>query len=157
MDTMPQWSVEVYDHQEYFLFDLLALQKRTEAALPLVLPHSGPEASSLLEGGTLEFTVVDDATIARVHGEFLDDPTPTDVITFHHGEVLMSANTASRQAAAHGQSFERELLLYAIHGLLHLHGHEDHTPSGAASMQALQENILAQIMPDPFSAPAPSA
>ena len=157
MKTPPEWLVEVYDHQENFLFDLIALQRRTAQALPLVLPHSGPEPSSLLEGGTLEFTIVDDPTIARVHGEFLSDPTPTDVITFHHGEVLISADTASRQAAAHGQPLERELLLYAIHGLLHLHGHEDHTASGATAMKALQENILAQILPQPFSASAPSA
>ncbi len=157
MDPMPQWLVEVYDHQEHFLFDLIALQRRTEQALPLVFAHPGPEPSSLLEGGMLEFTIVDDPTIARVHGEFLNDPTPTDVITFHHGEVLISADTASRQAKAHGQSFERELLLYAIHGLLHLHGHEDHTSTGAATMRILQESILDRILPEPFSVSAPSA
>lgn len=157
MDATPQWLVEVYDHQENFIFDLMALQRQTEQSLPLVFPHPGPEPSSLLGGGTLEFAIVDDPTISRVHGEFLNDPTPTDVITFHHGEVLISADTASRQAKAHGQAFERELLLYAIHGLLHLHGHEDHTPAGAAAMQALQESILAQILPEPFSSAAPSA
>lgn len=157
MNAVPQWLVEVYDHQEHFLFDLMALQRRTEQALPLIFPHPGPEPSSLLEGGTLEFTIVDDSTISRVHGEFLNDPTPTDVITFHHGEVLISADTASRQAEAHGQSFERELLLYAIHGLLHLHGHDDHTSTGAATMKTLQESILDQILPDSFSAAAPSA
>ena len=157
MDATPQWLVEVYDHQGNSLFDLLALQRRTEQALPLVLPHPGPEPSSLLAGGTLEFTNVDDPTISRVHGEFLNDPAPTDVITFHHGEVLISADTASRQAQTHGQPFERELLLYAIHGLLHLHGHEDHTAAGAATMKALQESILDRILPDFFSAAAPSA
>lgn len=146
MDATPQWLVEVYDHQGNSLFDLLALQRRTEQALPLVLPHPGPEPSSLLAGGTLEFTIVDDPTISRVHGEFLNDPAPTDVITFHHGEILISADTAQRQGLDHGKSVDHEIALYLIHGLMHLAGWDDHDADEAREMAQRQESILREAM-----------
>lgn len=97
---------------------------------------------SLRSCSEIEISLINDAEIARVHGEFLNDPTPTDVITFHHGEILISAETALRQSAEHGFSLDQELGLYAIHGLLHLAGWEDHEPNEAASMALIQERIL---------------
>lgn len=94
----------------------------------------------------IEISLVDDAEIARVHGEFLDDPTPTDVITFHHGEILVSTETAARQAPEHGKSLDHEIALYMVHGLLHLSGHEDHEPAEAAVMAEKQEQILARCL-----------
>ncbi len=88
-----------------------------------------------------------DDEIARVHGEYLDDPTPTDVITFHHGEILISADTAVRVAGELGQPADREALLYLIHGLLHLNGHDDHEEESRDLMHARQEAILAVVWP----------
>ena len=70
---------------------------------------------------------------------------PTDVITFQHGEICISVETALRQAAAFGTSLEHELRLYLVHGLLHLHGFDDRTPRGRARMKAVQEDIVAAI------------
>jgi probable rRNA maturation factor len=75
----------------------------------------------------------------------LDDPTPTDVITFHHGEILVSADTAVRQGAEHGQTFDQELALYLIHGLMHLGGWDDHEEAEAKEMAQKQERILMQV------------
>lgn len=94
----------------------------------------------------VEVSVVSDNDIARVHGEFLEDPTPTDVITFHHGEILISADTAERQGGEHGHSRNRELALYLIHGLLHLAGWDDHEPAEAAEMARHQESILIRTL-----------
>ena len=140
-------ELEFYDHQEAVAVDLEFISTRTTAALPLILQEPGPEESHLTEGLTVEFSFVDDAEIGRVHDEFLGDPSPTDVITFHHGEILISTETALRQGNDHGQHWQRELVLYTIHGLLHLHGHEDASIAGAATMKRLQEHILDQVYP----------
>ena len=42
----------------------------------------------------ISFVLVSDARLAALHDEFLGDPAPTDVITFHHGEIVISAETA---------------------------------------------------------------
>ena len=85
--------------------------------------------------------------LARAHADFLGDPTPTDVITFQHGEILISTETAIRQAAEHSHPPLRECALYLIHGLLHLHGHEDHEPAEAEAMKETQERILDRVWP----------
>jgi probable rRNA maturation factor len=139
-------TLEFFDHQESHSVDVEELSQRATRALPHVLEVPGPEPSSLLADLNIEFSLVDDETIADVHGEFLDDPTPTDVITFHHGEILLSTDTAHRQSQEHGLGLLDELTLYAIHGLLHLHGHEDHSTAGAAAMKQHQERILALVL-----------
>ena len=92
--------------------------------------------------GELSIVFVNDAEIAQVHADFMDDPSPTDVITFDHGEVLISADTARRQAAEYGQHMEREIALYIVHGLLHLAGHEDRGEAQVEAMRELQERLL---------------
>jgi probable rRNA maturation factor len=138
-------SLEFYDHQSAHPVELERIRAWVARALPLVFAAPGPEESSLTGILEVEFSFVDDTTITQVHADFLDDATPTDVITFHHGEILISTETAARQAPEHGLDFTAELALYAIHGLLHLHGHEDHSEAGAARMKALQNGILAQV------------
>ncbi|PYI58593.1 MAG: rRNA maturation RNase YbeY [Verrucomicrobia bacterium] len=70
------------------------------------------------------------------------DAGPTDVLTFHHGEIFISVEMAKRQARVFGNSLVRELQLYIVHGLLHLHGFDDHTPAEARKMEEIQEKIL---------------
>lgn len=117
------------------------------AALPHILaaPGGGPSGLATLE--EVEISLISDAEIARIHGEFMDDPAATDVITFHHGEILASVDTAAREAAARGENMHRELALYLIHGLLHLHGHTDAEPAPRAAMHAAQDAILAEVWP----------
>lgn len=124
---------------------------RLEALLATALPHifAAPGAAPSCLGGLeeVEISLIEDAEIARIHGEFMDDPTATDVITFHHGEILASVDTAAREAAARGDVMHRELALYLIHGLLHLHGHTDTEPAPRAAMHAAQEAILEKVWP----------
>lgn len=93
----------------------------------------------------IEVALVDDETISAVHGEFMDDPSPTDVITFEHGEIVIGVETGVRQAEEHGEALERELLRYLVHGLLHLAGHEDGDEKARAKMIAEQERIVGRI------------
>ncbi len=86
--------------------------------------------------------LISDRRMALLHRKFLGQSGPTDVITFQHGEIFISVETARRHACVFGNSLLRELKLYIVHGLLHLHGFDDQTLSEAHKMKAAQERIL---------------
>jgi probable rRNA maturation factor len=115
------------------------LRRQLERALKF-LPRPLPEA---LDG--IEFVLVDRATMARVHADFLGDPTETDVITFPYGEIVICPAVAKEQSPAHGLDVEDEVLLYGLHGLLHLAGYDDLKPAAAKEMAAAQEKLLRQV------------
>ena len=74
-------------------------------------------------------------------------PDATDVITFEHGEIVVSMTTAQREAAARIEPLEREVLRYIVHGLLHLNGHEDARAEDAAAMWKAQETAVERLWP----------
>jgi probable rRNA maturation factor len=135
-------KLSIHNHQRRHKIALPWLRKLGAAAMPACLAAlkapNAPLAGMLL----VEISIVSDKEIARVHGEFLDDPTPTDVITFHHGEIIISADTAERQGREHKHPFDHELALYLIHGLLHLAGWDDHEKTEAREMAKRQQSIL---------------
>ncbi|CAN5821816.1 hypothetical protein BH11VER1_BH11VER1_35220 [soil metagenome] len=131
-----------YNRQRRQRSSLKLWRKIAERALPDCLAAAKSDQSPLKQLEEVEITFVTDRVIARVHADFLADPTPTDVITFHHGEILISLDTAARQSAEYGQPYEHEAALYIIHGLLHLGDWDDHDPAEAAEMKTLQERIL---------------
>lgn len=101
----------------------------------------------------VSLAVVDDATIRKLHHRFLGHDTPTDVLSFVlepdqamlEGEIVVGAETASRQAARFGWTAADELLLYVIHGALHLAGYDDRTPRQRAIMERRQTEYLARL------------
>ena len=127
------------------------LAERARQALPACLANPAPAESGspalLGELPLVEISIITDEAIAAVHADFMDDPTPTDVITFHHGEILISADTAQARANELGQPVLRELLLYVIHGLLHLNGYEDHDEGERRQMHEIQDRILQDVWP----------
>lgn len=98
----------------------------------------------------IELALVDDATIRDLHRRFMNLDTPTDVLTFplHEpneplsGQIVLSVETAARVGPAYGLSAEEEVLLYTIHGLLHLCGYDDRSPRDAQRMRQRQEQLL---------------
>ena len=84
--------------------------------------------------------------MARVHGDFLDDATETDVITFPYGEILVCPAVAKDQANGYGLATEDEVLLYCLHGLLHLAGYDDTKPKLAREMAAAQDELLKRVL-----------
>ncbi len=137
--------IKLYNHQRQHKPSLPWLRRVIKAALPLCEAEAKSSKAPLLNLDEIEFTIISDPEISRVHAEFLEDPTPTDVITFHHGEILVSADTAVRQGAEHGQTLDQELALYLIHGLMHLGGWEDDEESEAKEMTQRQERILKSV------------
>jgi len=93
----------------------------------------------------MSVALVSDRRIAELHRRFLNELGPTDVITFQHGEIFVSTETARRQARTFRTSLEHELRLYIVHGLLHMRGYDDKTPVGAAEMKRLQESVVKKI------------
>ncbi len=89
--------------------------------------------------------LISDMRMAKLHREFLNREGPTDVITFDHGEIFISVDTAQRNARGFRNSLTREIQLYIIHGLLHLRGFDDRTSRDAARMQRAQEKILRSL------------
>ena len=142
-DPVP--SIELFAHTDCEDLDLNWLTAKAREAFLHCLESAGSEEAFLsgLEG--IEISVVSDETIAEVHGRFMDDPTPTDVITFHHGEILVSVDTARQEGPRHGNDVQIEMLLYIIHGLLHLNGHTDLVEPDCELMHNCQERILAEV------------
>ena len=98
--------------------------------------------------GEAVISLVDDVMIAEVHGQYMDDPTPTDVITFPYGEtgdILISVETAERQRGDYENSWEQELALYLVHGLLHLCGHDDREEGERRRMDELQSTLVKEV------------
>lgn len=114
---------------------------------------------------TAEVTIilVDDAEIHRLNREFLDHDWPTDVITFFDeetapfsptderrgrgrhiaGELVISVTTARREATRQGWGVDEELLLYCVHGWLHLCGYDDLTDNERPLMRQRERELLA--------------
>jgi probable rRNA maturation factor len=96
--------------------------------------------------------IVGDDYIHDLNRQYLGHDCTTDVITFPlseegrpiEGEVYINAELAARVADDHGWHAENELLLYLVHGLLHLTGFDDHTPSERAEMFQEQQRCLCE-------------
>jgi probable rRNA maturation factor len=92
--------------------------------------------------------LTDDAEIAQLHAEHLDDPTPTDVMSFAvdgGAELVVSVETARRVAREHGHAVRAELALYIVHGLLHVLGYDDVRPRDRARMRQAERDVLQQL------------
>src|SRR5213596_4152965 len=100
--------------------------------------------SDLRKSRELFVWLISDRRMAGLHKKYLRQSGPTDVLTFQHGEIFISVETARRHARAFGNSLLRELQLYIVHGILHLHGFDDRTQPGARRMEKMQARILAE-------------
>ena len=130
------WS----NRQRAVKVDLSKIRRIVEVALPLCVGKPRKKGLTLLP--EVEITLLGEAAIAKVHGEFLEDPTPTDVITFDHGEILIGVPIAAANAKKFRHPADHEVALCAIHGLLHLLGYDDLTEKERVIMHARQEEIL---------------
>ena len=124
---------------------LTAFENVACEAADLALSHAAGGDTPLHHLATLEVALVDDETSDRVHRDFMHIEGATDVITFHHGEIVIGAQVAERNAAEFGEPLARELLRYLVHGLLHLAGHEDENEGGRAAMESAQEKIVHRL------------
>jgi probable rRNA maturation factor len=134
-------KISVRNLQRKVAVDVVELEDFATKALKLCLQLAGRNAE--LRGlPEIAVLIVSDSRIATLHQKFMGEAGPTDVITFQHGEIFVSVETARRQARQFENSLNRELKLYIVHGLLHLHGFEDRNARDAKRMGAVQSRIL---------------
>jgi probable rRNA maturation factor len=124
---------------------LVPLQEFAERALKECLKIPTKKPSGLSSLAELNVILVSNRRMADLHRRFLHLPGPTDVITFQHGEIFVSAEVARAHARRFNNSLEAELRLYIAHGLLHLHGFDDKEPAGAAEMESAQKKLVASL------------
>ncbi|MGQ9616671.1 MAG: rRNA maturation RNase YbeY [Spirochaetota bacterium] len=110
--------------------------------------------------GDVSLVVCDDKYISNLNERYLHRQGPTDVISFpmregefHHisdcllGDIVISVETAEKQAVEYGSTLEEEFIFLYIHGLLHLLGYTHGTPSRAKEMNEYSRKILTFISP----------
>jgi probable rRNA maturation factor len=101
----------------------------------------------------LSIAVVDNDAIHELNRQYLQHDYATDVLSFLleddeqqlDGEVIVSAEMAADQCHRFGWSEADELLLYVIHGVLHLVGFDDQDDAARAEMRAAERKFLAQF------------
>ncbi len=101
--------------------------------------------NSVDELDALDIAMVDRVESDRVHREFMNIAGATDVITFHHGELLICPDIARSQAVEYGEPVLRELLRYMVHGMLHLAGYHDADADDRSCMEAVQERMVSSL------------
>jgi len=118
--------------------------------------------ATAVPAGELSVVFLTDSALARIHADFMDDPTATDVITFGDnlaaglaGEICVSADTAAKFVGASladacgrprgtpfQKAFSTELTLYVVHGWLHLAGYDDRQPAKKRRMRAAEKRAM---------------
>jgi probable rRNA maturation factor len=134
--------IEIVNRQRAKKIDLASLRSFATEALDIV--------SRLAENRSFPeeilVVLVSDSRIADIHRDFMNVAGATDVITFQHGEIFISVETAERQAKEVKTTFEFELRLYLLHGLLHLAGYDDMTQSGYRTIARKQDKLMKQLL-----------
>lgn len=139
MKTVSLPQVSVFNRQRKVALDRAELENFARRALPLCAREHGSGLTSLTE---IDLVLVSDRKMSELHRRFLQIDGPTDVITFQHGEICISVETAQRQADNYRTSIKHELRLYVVHGLLHLHGFDDHESGARREMHSRQARIV---------------
>jgi probable rRNA maturation factor len=139
-------SLHVQNRQRAVRFDVKWLGQFAPLAFEKCRVISDNGRFALRKIPEINVVVVSDRRIARLHQEFMGIAGATDVITFEHGDIVISAETARLNARNCGQPVETELALYTVHGLLHLNGFEDSAPKPAARMRKVQSRVLQECL-----------
>ncbi|HAI13691.1 MAG TPA: rRNA maturation RNase YbeY [Phycisphaerales bacterium] len=101
----------------------------------------------------LSVVIVADEQMSQLHEQYMDITGTTDVLSFDlsddpsspeqiEGELILCIDEASRQAASREHETRLELLLYALHGMLHLMGFDDHDDDEYDRMHAREDELL---------------
>ena len=132
----------LHNLQRKISINVAELEKFAGHAVQHSLQLKQRERTDLRKLSEVFIWLISDRRMALLHRKFLGQSGPTDVLTFQHGEIFISVETARRHARAFGNSVLHELKLYIVHGLLHLHGFDDQSPVEARRMKNAQEKIL---------------
>lgn len=102
----------------------------------------------------VDVAVVNSREIALLNRKYLNHAGDTDVLSFDlsdtpgdgiYAQIIVCGDVADRQAKLRGLTFQEELLLYVVHGLLHVMGYDDLAVRAAAKMHARQDELLSEF------------
>lgn len=143
-------AIDIDDSSAAEWVDAEALQR--QAAFLLDRLHLSADAD-------LSIVLVDEQEMARLHVEWMDEPGPTDVMSFPMddlhagdpsgprvegilGDIVLCPAVAAKQAEVAGHGVDVEIALLLTHGVLHLLGHDHAEPQEHEEMFALQADLL---------------
>ena len=96
--------------------------------------------------GGLSIIFVGTKRMRAINKKYLRHDYVTDVLTFDFGdnigEIIICPYVAATNAKAHQTSTEKEIILYVIHGILHLAGFDDHSPKDKIQMRQMENKLL---------------
>jgi probable rRNA maturation factor len=106
-----------------------------------------------VESAEVSIAIVDDVSMRDLNRQYLDHDYETDVLSFLleetddslTGQLIISTDTAARVAEELGIEMQQELLLYVIHGMLHLVGLDDTDVDSAEEMRSAEREYLARM------------
>jgi probable rRNA maturation factor len=137
--------ITIRNVQRSVLFSTRRLQRFAGIACKLVW-QTRRQKSEIASLNQIYILIVSDRRMAALHKEFCSIPGATDVLTFQHGEIVISADTAATQARMFHTNVTAEIQLYVLHGLLHLAGFDDATPSKRRQMHQLQKKLMTAVL-----------
>jgi probable rRNA maturation factor len=137
--------ITIRNVQRSVLFSTRKLQRFAGIACKLVWQTRRPK-SKIASLNQIYILIVSDRRMAALHKEFCGIAGATDVLTFQHGEIVISAETAATHARMFHTSVAAEIQLYLLHGLLHLAGFDDATPSKRRQMHQLQQKLMTSVL-----------
>jgi probable rRNA maturation factor len=138
-------TITIRNIQRSVLFSTSKLQLFAGNACKLVW-QTRRRKSEIASLSQIYILIVSDRRMAALHREFCGIPGATDVLTFQHGEIVISADTAATQARMFHTSVTAEIQLYVLHGLLHLAGFDDAMPSKRRQMHQFQKKLMRTIL-----------
>ncbi len=134
-------SVSIANQQEALELDFARIREVGKAVL----------AGEGVTQGKVTCAFMTDAAIHVLNKRFLNHDEPTDVITFPYsdkplqGDLAISVDTAATAARERGHGVGDELLLYVIHGMLHLCGYDDLTEKERRKMREREAHYLSKL------------
>jgi probable rRNA maturation factor len=141
------------------------IEKLTERAIAASLAASG---IGILEGAEISVQLADDAQIRALNAQWRGVDKPTNVLSFPAassgkiarapllGDIVLSFETAEREAAEEGKSLADHCVHLVVHGFLHLLGFDHERAAEADRMEALETDILAKLgIADPYALTVP--
>ena len=130
------------------LLDRLRRRRANPARLRAVLRRA---ARALRVSGEVALVLAGDRTLRRLNRAYRGQDRPTDVLSFPGdggpgglGDILISVETAERNARAGGRSLPSELDVLALHGFLHVLGYDHETDDG--SMDRLERRLRRRLL-----------
>lgn len=152
--------INLEDTQEKIILEDVVLERLQEGLQAVARLNSLPAEAEV------DVTIVDDEEIHALNREYRGMDKPTDVLSFAldedsegsdepelvggpeehlYGDIIISAQTALRQAEEYGHGLEREMTYLAVHGMFHLLGYDHMTDEDKAKMRKKEEEALRAI------------